>query len=77
MGHRTLTGRDWALIDWDGIVRCPWHGHLAPTQEYKPGPALCGCEFVRAPGGVLRAIRQPETTVPAGLELQTDARNAG
>lgn len=72
-GHRTATGRDWVLIDWTGAVRCPWHGALAPEQDYTAGSALCGCDFQALPGGKLRAIQ----VLPAESVLQTGGENAG
>lgn len=48
---------NWVLIDWQGMVCCPWHGELAPEQEYVAGRALCGCEFQPAAGGKLRAVQ--------------------
>lgn len=81
MAHPKPTPAHWVKIRWDGTpsgtLVCPWHGALPAATEYKPGIAPCGCEFVQLAGGVLRAIRQPADTVPAGLELQTDAQNAG
>ena len=72
---------DWVKIRWDGTptgtLVCPHHGALPPEAEYTPGPALCGCLFVRLPGGVLRAERQTVTAVPAGRIVQPDAQNAG
>ena len=44
------------------MVCCPWHGELAPEQEYVAGRALCGCEFQPAAGGKLRAVQ------PAAVE---------
>lgn len=79
-------------IRWDGTPRgtlvCPHHGNLPPETEYTPGPAPCGCEFVRGIGGVLRAIRPtanltntPDTAkreaVTTGASCETDAINAG
>ena len=58
-------------------VVCPVHGEQGPAVEYQAGPASCGCEFIQLAGGVLRAIRQPETTAAAVPELQTGAQNAG
>jgi len=72
-GHPTITGKDWVLVEWTGVVRCPWHGELAPEQEYVPGPALCGCEFQTLPSGVLRAVKAAELA-PV---LQTGGENAG
>jgi hypothetical protein len=56
MSYRYEPGKDWVLVDWRGVVCCPWHGELAPEQEYTAGKALCGCEFQPAAGGMLRAV---------------------
>ena len=72
-GQRTPPGRDWVLIQWDGTLRCPWHGALPPEQDYTAGPALCGCAFQPLPGGKLRAV----PGVPAASGLQTAGENAG
>ena len=61
------------LITWEGNLVCPWHGELASTQNYEPGPALCGCEFRAWPGGLLVAVRADQV-VP---DLQTSGENAG
>lgn len=72
-GHRYEPGNDWVLVDWTGVICCPWHGELAPEQDYTAGPALCGCDFQVLPGGKLRAVQ----VLPADSILQTGGESAG
>jgi len=55
--RRAEVGRDWVLLEWDGTIRCPYHGILPVGTGYEPGTAPCGCTFVAGPGGILRAQR--------------------
>ena len=58
---------NWVLVDWRGVVVCPWHGELPTEQEYVAGLALCGCEFQPLLGGKLRAV-QPVVVQEGGDE---------
>ena len=65
-GYTGTRGKDWVMLDWTGLVRCPWHGDLPAGQDYIPGRAMCGCIFEAGPGGVLLARRD----IGAGANVQ-------
>lgn len=74
---RKTAGRDWVLLDWTGQVKCPYHGLLDPAQEYAAGRAVCGCLFVTAPGGLLRAQKHDDSLSLAQHDVRAECENAG
>lgn len=77
MGARRAVGRDWVLVDWDGTVRCPWHGTQPTGTEYTPGVAPCGCTFVQGLGGLLRAVRAANDVAGNRHQVTDETANNG
>jgi len=72
------TGKDWVLVDWETArVRCPWHGLLDPAQDYIAGLAVCGCMFVAAPGGLLRACKDDDSLRLVQHDVRADVAKDG
>jgi len=71
MMRRAFDGpQDLVRIDGDTLdYLCPWHG-LQVGAAYAEGRAPCGCEWVRAHDGTLRAVRVEPATKTATPDPQ-------